>query len=350
MPGRIHRAHAEDNIVPGDGNGDRMKLASILSFCGSIAEFHAGSKVLPVGSSGLAPNDLVSGSRRRAGGRSPGQGGVAIVNSDRHKHILRCTRRGGEGGKRGRVEASNVGSVGRVDEVDEIPVLHSIFDAYVLMLMIKIFSPFGQADGSKAFLIEGSVVATTQKAVLAKLKHGGEGRGRKTGTGYGSHSTRQLPGRRVVFAGYGTDPPQFVGRGCLWSFLGENAHQVLIRKLVSRCGVPADNVVVQYALQIPALAAGEAGQMAASIEALFFAGNGHEDQGRGKLHSAEDPRAGQADGHAAGIVIGARRRIAGVLVGRVARVVMSGYKIHARALRWILSPQDGVYVSNERRL
>ena len=141
---------------------------------------------------------------------------------------------------------------------------------------------------------------------------------RKVGTGYRSHSARQLPRRRVVFAGHGTDPPQFIGGGCLRSFLGENAHQVLIRKLVSRCGIPTDNVVIQYAPQIPALAAGKVGQMAASIEALFFAGNGDEHQGRGKLHPAEDPRARQADGHAAGIVIGAWRRIAGVLVGRIA--------------------------------
>ncbi len=221
------------------------------------------------------------------------------------------------------------------------------------MLVVEIFPPLGQADSGEAFLVERSVVATAEEAVMTKFEdgaEGGHGAGLEVCTGHGGDGTRQLTGRRVVFATDSFNPLRLIGCGGLRNLLGKDADTVLVLKLVPRSRIAADNVVVEYTFQLPALAAGQPGQVAASIQALFLSRHGDEDQGGWKRHPAEHARASQADGHAAGVVIGARRRVPGVLVGGVARVVVPGDQIHALALCRVLSPQDRVYVSKKCRL
>ena len=64
--------------------------------------------------------------------------------------------------------------------------------------------------------------------------------------------------------------------------------------------------------------------MAAAVEALFFAGDGEEDDGAGELEFGEDAGGFEGDGGAAGVVVGAGGGVVGVEVVGVAGVVVAG--------------------------
>ena len=104
---------------------------------------------------------LLSRARVRRGARQGTRGG-------------RRAGRGGQSGEGGRVEPGYVGHVGKVDELEEIAVLDAVFDADVLVLVIEVFAPLGEADGGEAFLVEAGVVATAEVTVVPKDEDGVE--------------------------------------------------------------------------------------------------------------------------------------------------------------------------------
>src|SRR5258706_14785459 len=89
-------------------------------------------------------------------------------------------------------------------------------------------------------------------------------------------------------------------------------------------GVAADDIVVEDGFKLPAFGLGEFGEVAAAVEALFFAGYGDEDDGAGELEFAEDAGGFEGDGYAAGVVVCAGGGIGGVGGEGVAGVVGAG--------------------------
>src|SRR5258705_217282 len=82
----------------------------------------------------------------RAGWSLPGELGVVVEGGGEDVDVLRDAGRGGEGGQRGEVEAGDVGDVVEVDVLEEVAVLEAVFDADVLMLVVEVFGPLGEAD------------------------------------------------------------------------------------------------------------------------------------------------------------------------------------------------------------
>ncbi len=89
---------------------------------------------------------------------------------------------------------------------------------------------------------------------------------------------------------------------------------------------------------------GELGEVTAAVEALFFAGDGEEDDGAGEFEFGEDAGGLDGDGGAAGVIVGAGCGVVGVVVGGVAGVVVAGDEDDATGLRGIGAAKDGVDV------
>src|SRR5260370_144920 len=82
--------------------------------------------------------------------------------------VLRSTRRCGQVSQCRGVHSGYVGYVVEVDILDEIAILHTVFNANILVLMVKVFAPLRNADRSKTFEVEAGVISTTQKAIAAE--------------------------------------------------------------------------------------------------------------------------------------------------------------------------------------
>ena len=86
--------------------------------------------------------------------------------------------------------------------------------------------------------------------------------------------------------------------------------------------------------------------MSAAIQSLLFAGHGQKNNGCGKLQLAEDAGAFQADGGAAGIVVGAGSDAAGVEGVAVARIVVAGDQHDAFGIFRIGALQDRINIGD----
>src|SRR4029077_3598411 len=115
---------------------------------------------------------------------------------------------------------------------------------------------------------------------------------------------------------------------------------------IARSTVAAYDVIVEHALKLPALLFGHLGEVGAAVESLFFAGDGEKNDGCRELVFAEHTRALKGDGGAAAVIIGAGRRIGGVLVAGVARIVVSGHQVDTFGLGRIRAFQDGIDILN----
>src|SRR5277367_4700073 len=154
MSGPIHRADAEDHIVL--GYGQRCLLS-----------FRRGAP-LPIGSRGFSPHDLVAGAVWSAFSRRPAQRRVVVQRFGDDLYVTWRRRSGGERGQCSGIQPRHVGHVVEVDKLQQISVLHAVFDANVLMLMVIVLTPLGKTHGGEAFLIERAMVATAQIAVAVK--------------------------------------------------------------------------------------------------------------------------------------------------------------------------------------
>ncbi len=193
------------------------------------------------------------------------------------------------------------------------------------------------------------MVAAAQVAIGAEDEKRSEGRARgsrEVGAGSVGDGAGKLPAWGVVFQAKSTDAAGLLGCSGRGNAFGEDADAVFQLERVAGGGVAAHDVVVQHSLKLPAFAAGQFGQVAGTVEALLFAGHGHKDERGREAEFAEGAGAFQGDGHARGVVVGARRGAAGVQNIGVARVVVAGDEHHAAGLDWISSAQDGVDVGD----
>src|ERR1700722_6589154 len=162
VAGCVYRADAEDYVVLGDGELDRG--------CGACGLRHR-----PRGICAVAPDDLVNSTGRHAFGGLPSQLGVVVERGGEDVDVLWNAGSGGQGSQRCRVEAGYVCDVVEVDVLEEIAVLDAVFDADVLVLMIEVFAPLGEADSGEAFHVKAGVVAATEETVATEDEDGREG-------------------------------------------------------------------------------------------------------------------------------------------------------------------------------
>jgi acetylglutamate kinase len=117
---------------------------------------------------GGAPEDLVGGIGGGSDGGLPVELGVVVEGLGEDADVLRLAGGGGEVGENGGVEAGYVGDVVEVDILEEVAVLDAVFDADVLVLVVEVLAPLGEADSGEALEVEAGVVAATEVAVGAE--------------------------------------------------------------------------------------------------------------------------------------------------------------------------------------
>ena len=215
--------------------------------------------------------------------------------------------------------------------------------------MVVIFAPLGEAHGGKSFTIERSMVAAAQITVEAE-NQGGLKSCREIRAAHFRDRSRELAGRRIALAAECPQQLQLGFRSGGGHTFGENAHGVGILLPIAGGAIAADNVVVQRRLDLPALLFRHFGKVGAAIKALLFAGDGEENNGRGKSHFAEDARAFQRYRGAAGVVVGAGGGIGSVEVVAVARIVVAGDQKNSLRLLRIAATEHCIDVGNLRRL
>ena len=110
--------------------------------------------------------------------------GVVVEVAGEDTDVLRRAGGEGEGGEGGGVEAGDVGDVVEVDELEEVAELDlspravdvsAGGDADVLVLVVEVLAPLGDADGGEALEVEAGVVASAEEAVAAEDEDGVEG-------------------------------------------------------------------------------------------------------------------------------------------------------------------------------
>ena len=225
----------------------------------------------------------------------------------------------------------------------------------ILVLVVEVLAPLGEADGGESFAVEGGVVSAAAVAV----RPGDQGceerriRGRsEVGAGGVGHGAGKLAAGRIVLLAEAPDAARLFRRGGNGNALGEDPYPVLHLQHIAGSGVSTHDVVVENSFELPALFAGEVRQVSRTNQALFFAGHGGKHQGGGKVEFAQGARAFERNRHAGGIVVGAGRSAGSVSpvfedVG-VDGIVMSGDQVHAFGLRRIGAAQDGVDVGDSR--
>src|SRR6185312_1978328 len=175
------------------------------------------------------------------------------------------------------------------------------------MLMMEVLAVLGHTNGGESFFVEGSVIASAQKTVAAKdesrLKL------RQILLRGSPQIARELPRWRIVLQPEITKTIQILSLERRRNSLREDAHRVFALKRVSRRSVAADDIVVQRALNLPALFACHLREVLRAVEPLLFSSDGEKNDGRRKFVFAQDTRAFDAHRRSAGVIIGARRRI-----------------------------------------
>ena len=137
VAGGVDGADTEDDVVFGDGELEGEGGAG-------------GGERGPGGLVGGTLDDLVGGGGGCAGWGLPGELGVVVEGGGEDGDVLRDAGCGGEGGEGGGVEAGDVGDVVEVDVLEEVAVLYAVFGAEVLVLVVEVFGPLGEADGGEA--------------------------------------------------------------------------------------------------------------------------------------------------------------------------------------------------------
>ncbi len=158
---------------------------------------------------------------------------------------------------------------------------------------------------------------------------------------------RELAGGGVALPAQIAHPAQFGFGGGNRQAFGEYAHDAGV---LPRAAIAAYDVVVQNGFNVPALVFGHPGEVAAAVQALLFAGYRKENDGRGKLHLAEDAGAFQADGGAAGVVVGAGSDTVGVQGIAVTRIVVAGDQHDAFGTLRIGALEDRINIGDDRGL
>ncbi len=157
-------------------------------------------------------------------------------------------------------------------------------------------------------------------------------------------SPGKLAGRRVVLRPGSLYLVQLVERSRSGNALREHPHRALIRAGHPGGGIPANDVVVQNRLQLPALRLRQLGQVTAAVQPLLLPGHRDKDDGAGKLQLRENAARLQRDRRSAGIVIRAGSRVVSVEVIRVPRIVVPRNQYLPRRLGRIRPLQDRVDV------
>jgi hypothetical protein len=172
------------------------------------------------------------------------------------------------------------------------------------VLVAEVLVGLGEPPSRVAALEEGDVVAAPQVAVAAPDDP--HVHADVLVVGHRVDEPGQLPGRRVVLA---ADRPPGVGLrrslGGGHAFDEEADGTGFARAVVGPAR--ADDVVAEHALNVGAGVLHHLGHVGGAVEALLLTGHRGEDERRLERPGGEDPGELEEDGHAGGVVVGARR-------------------------------------------
>lgn len=228
----VHSPNPKNNVVLRDGNRDGV----VAIGCRELAFRHGGKLVGqnrpgPVRRREGSPHDLILRARGRVGRRVPHD--LRVIEGDRehargwrvlHAHGRR--RRTGENRHGSGVQPRDAGDVVEVVVLDQVAVLHAVFDADVLVLVVEVLAPFGEADSGEAVLVEGGVVAAAEEAVAPEFENRVEARGGRRG-GVGSPNVGdgagKLAGGRVALITKRQDAPNLLRRSVSGDVFREDA-------------------------------------------------------------------------------------------------------------------------------
>ena len=225
----------------------------------------------------------------------------------------------------------------------QIAILDAIFRAHVLVLMMKVFAKFREANGGESLLVERIVVAAAQKSIQPEHQHRLDAsviRAANIGD-----VPRQLPRCGVTFPAQAANSPDVLLGGRGGHPLREHSHHgtILLRALVA-----AHNVVVEDGCQIPSLIFRHLREMFAAVQPLLFPSHGKKNNCRRELHLAEDARALQADCGSAAIVVRAGSVANYIARVAIAGVIVSGHQHDAFRVGCIRALQHRVNIGDFR--
>lgn len=343
MPCGVDRANAEENVVLADVEG-YVRVRSDVA------------PVRPEFVGRVAPDNLVGGARRGEGGGLPGELGVVVEVASEDVDLLRLAWGSGERGERGRVEAGDVGDIGCVNELEQVAVLDAVFRAQGLVLVVEVFAPLGEANGGETRVVKAGMVTTAEIAVAAEDHDGAEGRGRlifvtgrrEVGRGELGDAAGEFAGGGVILCTQREHLALLLGRGGRGDRLGEDANDIRALLRFAGRGVAANDVVIERGDEGPTLGLGEFCEVVGAVEALFFAGDGCEDNGSGDLDFGKGAGRFDGDGRAAGIVVCAGSGDVGVHHVGGAGVIMAGDEGPGRVFVGGCAMEDRVDVDEAR--
>ena len=81
---------------------------------------------------------------------------------------MRGARGGGKCRQGSGVEAGYVSDIVEVDVLEEVTILGAFFDTDILMLVIEVLTPLGDADGGETFEVEAGMVAAAKLTIAAE--------------------------------------------------------------------------------------------------------------------------------------------------------------------------------------
>src|ERR1700691_1053139 len=158
---------------------------------------------------------------------------------------------------------------------------------------------------------------------------------------------RQLPRSGIILPAQPANPANLLLRGRGRQALGKHSHHRMILLLAF---VSADNVIVEHGLQVPALFFRHLREMLASVQPLLFARDREKNNRRRKFQLAQNPRAFQAHGRSAAVVV--RPRSIGLHVESVAgsRIVVPRHQHNALCILRVRAFQSRINIGDHGRL
>src|SRR5947207_1373038 len=120
------------------------------------------------------------------------------------------------------------------------------------MLVVVIFTIFGETDGGKALLVEGAVVTAPQVTITAEDQLGSKCPKIIVFT-HRVNVAGQFARGRIIFAAHGAYAAQVSFTGGRGNAFRKHADPVAVLGRVAGSSVSANNIVIEHALKLPTL-------------------------------------------------------------------------------------------------
>ena len=198
-------------------------------------------------------------------------------------HFCRRWRRGRQRGQRRGIQPGDLRHIVEVDKLQQIPILDAILNPHILMLMVEIFPPLGEAHGWKSLLVEGAMIAAPQIAVAAKDQHWVKRRRELVAPAHIGDGPRQFPRGRIAFEAKRCYSFDLIRGRCRRNAFGKDPDLGLVLNVSPGVVLPPTISLFSTPFELPAFALRQLRQMTAAVETLLLAGNRDKHQSRRQL-------------------------------------------------------------------